>query len=1123
MAYFTFSDDRNEPLRYMSPPPRPYMGMTSGGSPAANDGTVGPVAGYYSESISTYTPQQEGSEGYYSHPPPSFHSHRHEQFDSYYDGSRRPAAHGPGATADGINQQYDPTLERQHKNVAGRYATNTLYQNNRYDESSMIDLNANTRPLRTKRSAARGTAADPGARMTGDAGKFEPVDEDAVVQERDMEDDLFEDSFEGKDEWEQIKEQGEEGEVGSPAISFAGGFGAPPPVSSCQPVHSECYGRMLKELSSYATPFNQTAHLRRNLTNRRVKLTQGNLVLDCAIPTRLSDFLPRKGEDEFMLTRYTAVTCAPEDFNKNSYTLRPTLYSRQTELLIVVTLYNENEILFCRTMHGIMSQLTFAVGRRRCLGSSRSHAMARRAENIAQLCKRKKSNTWGPDGWKKVVVCIVADGRKAIHPRVLDCLSALGVYQEGLATNQIDDASVQSHIYEYTTQLSIDPDLRFKGLEKGIVPTQIMFCLKEKNAKKLNSHRWALQAFAPQLDPNVVMLVDVGTRPAELSLYHLWKCFDLDSNVGGACGEICAMKGRFWTHLLNPLVAAQNFVSHIWAIPVQSFGADQMWCARNTKFRLFLPLDILDKPLESMFGYITVLPGAFSAYRYIALKNDELGHGPLNSYFKGEHLAGHDADVFTSNMYLAEDRILCWELIAKRGHNWVLKFVKSARGETDVPDQIAEFISQRRRWLNGSFFAGCYALRHTFSLTHTTHSRRKVFALYLQAIYNCLNLLVAWFGLANYWCFLMVSIRQYPTFKLRGIKYLNLIVQYAYQGSIIACFFLAMGNKPKSAHWKYLTVMHAFLLVTSVFVFLPEIILGLTAVYMVGATVFCTLKAIQLMKSNLIMFQIIVSMIATYGCYVLSSLIAMDPWHLVTSMLQYIVFSPVSINLLNIYAFSNLHDFSWGTKELTAQEQDLGVTKKIGKDTVNMTLPSDQADIDVAYDRSLHNLKTRPMIVPPTLSQKQRDEQIIEYYQSVRTNILLVWVLSNGLIMSTVLQGDYASTFTGGHGNGRTQIYMVVVLILVAAMALIRLIGSTAYTIDRFIRIVGGRYQSRFGRKAAGAKGARGSANLTEPRGIRRIKSSTTLGGATAVGTMEEDHEKTYFEDEEVMMDEKNY
>jgi chitin synthase len=41
-------------------------------------------------------------------------------------------------------------------------------------------------------------------------------------------------------------------------------------------------------------------------------------------------------------------------------------------------------------------------------------------------------------------------------------------------------------------------------------------------------------------------------------------------------------------------------------------------------------------------------------------------------------------------MYLAEDRILCWELVAKRHEQWVLKYVKSATGETDVPGKIVD-------------------------------------------------------------------------------------------------------------------------------------------------------------------------------------------------------------------------------------------------------------------------------------------------------------------------------------------------------------------------------------------------------------------------------------------------
>lgn len=375
---------------------------------------------------------------------------------------------------------------------------------------------------------------------------------------------------------------------------------------------------------------------------KEVQLINGELILECKIPTILYSFLPRRDEIEFTHMRYTAVTCDPDDFVDRGYKLRQNIgrTMRETELFICVTMYNEDEIGFTRTMHAVM-------------------------KNIAHFCSRSKSRTWGEHGWQKIVVCVISDGRGNIHPRTLDALAAMGVYQHGIAKNYVNQRAVQAHVYEYTTQVSLDSDLKFKGAEKGIVPCQMIFCLKEKNHKKLNSHRWCFNAFGKALNPNVCILLDVGTKPGGNSLYHLWKAFDTDSNVAGACGEIKAMKGKWGVNLLNPLVASQNF-----------------------EYKMS---NILDKPLESVFGYITVLPGALSAYRYHALLNDETGHGPLSQYFKGEVLHGQHADVFTANMYLAEDRILCWELVAKRGESWVLKYVKNCTGETDVPGKLALF------------------------------------------------------------------------------------------------------------------------------------------------------------------------------------------------------------------------------------------------------------------------------------------------------------------------------------------------------------------------------------------------------------------------------------------------
>ena len=72
-------------------------------------------------------------------------------------------------------------------------------------------------------------------------------------------------------------------------------------------------------------------------------------------------------------------------------------------------------------------------------------------KNVAYLCSRTRSKTWGKDAWKKVVVCIVSDGRGKINPRTRSVLAGMGCYQEGIAKTKVNDTNVTAHIYEVLT------------------------------------------------------------------------------------------------------------------------------------------------------------------------------------------------------------------------------------------------------------------------------------------------------------------------------------------------------------------------------------------------------------------------------------------------------------------------------------------------------------------------------------------------------------------------------------------------------------------------------------------------------------------------------------------------
>ncbi|KAF8461931.1 chitin synthase A [Kalaharituber pfeilii] len=758
------------------------------------------------------------------------------------------------------------------------------------------------------------------------------------------------------------------------------------------------------------TPTPQPQRMKRWNTVKKVELYKGNLVLDCPVPKKLLALCPLKEEREFTHMRYTAATCDPSEFVAQKFTLRQKLFAkpRHTELFIVVTMYNEDEILFARTMAGVF-------------------------KNINYLVSRTRSTTWGKDAWKKVVVCVVSDGRGKINPRTRSVLAGMGCYQEGIAISSVNKKDVTAHIYEYTTQVGFEPqgDLvkLIPGGKGNTCPIQMLFCLKEKNQKKINSHRWFFQAFGAVLEPNVCVLIDAGTRPGGTSIYHLWKAFEVNPQCAGACGEIKAMLGKGGKYLLNPLVATQNF-----------------------EYKMS---NILDKPLESVFGFISVLPGAFSAYRYAALQNDVNDEGPLEKYFKGEKMHGGDAGIFTANMYLAEDRILCFELVAKRKAAWVLQYVKSSNAETDVPDTMAELILQRRRWLNGSFFAAVYALVHAFDIWRSNHSFLRKIMFHVEFFYQTVSMIFSWFAIGNFFLvfrILTVSLGE-PNMNFAPGKVLSIVFEWLYLAILITCFVLSLGNRPQGSNKFYMSMV---------------IFWAVIMVYLLFAAIYISVKSVQeeLNKNqgklslssifqNPLFLNLLVSLASTYILYFVASFMFFEPWHMFTSFIQYLLLSPSYINVLNVYAFCNTHDITWGTKgDDKAPKLDSVKISKEGK--VDVNLPSDDKDLDAQYDAEMAVLATK-YEPPPKVENKE--EAQVDYYKGVRSAVVLFWIFSNFALAATILNSAGLDRVTIDPGedqkseeNKRSTIYLSIVLWSVAGLSAFRFLGATWFLIVRLFR-----------------------------------------------------------------------
>jgi chitin synthase len=362
-------------------------------------------------------------------------------------------------------------------------------------------------------------------------------------------------------------------------------------------------------------------------------------------------------------------------------------------------------------------------------------------------------------------------------------------------------------------------------------------------------------------------------------------------------------------------------------------------------------------------------------------------------------------------------------------------------------DTVPEFVSQRRRWLNGAFFAAVYSLVHFRQVWHTDHTIGRKVLLHIEFVYQFINLLFTFFSLANFYLtfyFIAGSLSD-PTIDPFGHSiglYIFVILRYTCVLLICTQFILSMGNRPQGAKKLYTASM---------------ILYGIIMAYNTFACIYIIVHQLThnstVSIGNNLFTNLIVSLASTMGLYFLMSFLYLDPWHMITSSVQYFLLLPSYICTLQVYAFCNTHDISWGTKGDNVIHTDLGAAMGHGKgSTVELEMPSEQLDIDSGYDEALRNLRDRIEVPVPPVSESQQQE---DYYKNVRTYMVLSWMIANAILAMAVSEA-YGATAVGDN------FYLKFILWSVASLAIFRALGSSAFGIVNGIEaIVEGRIRMR--------------------------------------------------------------
>lgn len=166
-----------------------------------------------------------------------------------------------------------------------------------------------------------------------------------------------------------------------------------------------------------------------------------------------------------------------------------------------------------------------------------------------------------------------------------------------------------------------------------------------------------------------------------------------------------------------------------------------------------------------------------------------------------------------------------------------------------------------------------------------------------------------------------------------------------------------------------------------------------------------------------------------------------------SSFFQYLLLAPSFTNVLNVYAFCNLHDVSWGTKGSDKAEALPSVSSSKAKDSeagVVVDTARVQEDVDAQFKetvtRAITKIEVKEVPEKPTMDDENK---------TFRTRLVSAWMLSNAALAIAIenINGLPSNDVAADqkHQTAKQNAYFGVILYSTFGLAAVRFTGVSIH------------------------------------------------------------------------------